>query len=338
MERLIDGPLAEVLERGRERFNARFVYARQLNRRLDPAEFAELLIAVVDPIVREAARKAPDSVDRVTEALYDISLELLGRECLGNTPRVSSVDRVWRTFLPAIPHLLVQEPRRVAASISNAVYNMALEPSVRAECWIEAMSKLAFLCEDAATFLKAGQVTAWRCGMAHYRDGALAVWRELPDNLMQAVLDLPTGQASPDREELFTALSDTWGIVNAPEEPGKNKLTVQKKVGGFRGFGGPFICPPEVTVADGVLYAYDSEFCWSIHADRFGATFQRFGKDIPTDAGPGNRNFRVDQDGAVVKNKTTTRFPIFRTCTSFASTDATLAVTLPRSHLVFLVA
>ncbi|WP_156346546.1 hypothetical protein [Verrucomicrobium spinosum] len=36
------------------------------------------------------------------------------------------------------------------------------------------------MAESPETFLKAGQVAAWRCGLAHYRESALAVADLLP--------------------------------------------------------------------------------------------------------------------------------------------------------------
>ena len=52
-------------------------------------------------------------------------------------------------------------------------------------------------------------------------------------------------------------------------------------IGGFRGFGGPFVSPPEVVQAEGGIFAFDSEYCHELHADCFGATLKRYGKDLP---------------------------------------------------------
>ena len=40
----MDGPLAQALSQGRERFNARFAQARRMNRRLEPADFSKVLV------------------------------------------------------------------------------------------------------------------------------------------------------------------------------------------------------------------------------------------------------------------------------------------------------
>jgi hypothetical protein len=107
-------------------------------------------------------------------------------------------------------------------------------------------------------------------------------------------------------------------------------------VGGFRGFGGPFLRTPRVAWANGRFLAGDGEESWVLTADAFGATFHR------SDATPEGRGrtagFRIDRRGKVTRGKQTRVFAEFQDYTSAADDETTLAVTVPRSHRVYLVA
>lgn len=325
--------LADVLERGRERFNARFAFARRQNRRLDPAQFAELLRTDVAAIVDAVAAASPGDEHAVGGVLYDVALDLLGRDLLGPAARTSGLEQVWRELLPRIPTLLAGAPSRVVAACSNAAFNLEAEGRA-ASPWIETMSELAGVCPDPETFLQVGQVVAWTSGLAHYRETALARWRELPRELKLRALGVAGRRVSlPELEE---RLDRPWF------HPGDDAdgLRVVARVGGFRGFGGVFLSPPEVVVRDGLLYAYDHEFCWSIHADAFGTTLKRFAPDLPEgDPGPDPAAFSLDVGGRVSRAGGTSQvFPRLANASSSAATEHTLAITLPSSHHVFLVA
>lgn len=334
---LTDGPLVESLKRGREGFNARFAYARRLNRQLDPDVLAWHLAQVLDPVVRPLADSDPDRVDGVVRTLFDLSLDLIGRDCLGPASRYPAVGDAWTALLPAAPKFLLEEPRKLAAAVTNAAFNLSRESDAAAREWISRLRALLPLCPDLETFLAAGQVAAWRCGLAHFRDGAVEVWRTLPDGPAMAVLGLDNPRDRPDRAAVEAALADPWRF---PETAGLNlkyNLEIVAQVGGFRGFGGPFLSPPEVILADGAIYAFDRSQCFSLHADCFGAVFKRFGPDLPPGVG-GRAGFGLDQDGTVTKGQVNRRFSELAGFSSFAASDHTLAVTSEQSHRVRLVA
>ncbi len=337
MEKLSDGPLARALERERERFNARFAYAKRVNRGLDPADFAEHLRLVAAPIVDAVAALKPERVDEVVAALYEVSLDLLGHDCLGSGSRYPEVTEVWQKLLPRLPAFLAADPERLAASISNAVYNLAAQPQANAELWIQSMERLAPSCADVDQLLDLGKVLAWRAGMAHYRESALEVWAGLPTELMhEAVGVKQTADAS--RYQLIAAMADPWHWTGVTRGLKRRQLEIVASVGGFRGFGGPFVNPPQATAKDGQLYLYDRQSCWALHADCFGATLQRFGPNKPDGARATNKEFSINAQGEVSKGKTTAQFPVLKNYSSAATEDGTFAVTLPRSHKVFLVA
>ena len=333
-----DGPLARALERGRDRYNGRFAYARRLNRRLDPEAFSDFLVRTIEPLARVVSEAAPDRVEPVVEALFDTALELFGRDALGPAARRPEVALIWEQVLPAAAPLLAADPGRLAASLSNAAYNLAEQLGDRTGAWIERLQRIAPFSRTVEEFLAAGQVLAWRSGLAQYRAGALAVWSGLPENLAYAVLGLDK-TPRPSIQDLRQALNDPW---RRPETAGRTdlspKLALVQDAGGFRGFGGQFVSPPEITAAGGLLYAFDAESCWSLHADCFGATLQRYGPDLPPGAGEKHPRNGI-QGGKVRFDGLTAALPEHLLAfSSFAAIDSVLALTLPRSHKVFLVA
>ena len=334
----IEGPFAEALERNRAELNARFAQARRLNRRLDPDEFLALLRLLVAPIVRACAAVRLDRLDAVADALYNASLDLLGHDCLGSSSRYPLIAEAWKWLLPVAAPFVADDPQLVIPLVSNAVYNLSNEPGARGHDWIQRMVAIAPMCASTAELLEAGKVVAWCCGMAHYRASALKAWNELPARLMSATLGIETPAAAV--ASLAQALQDPWWKPGAGlAQPAIRMLAVVGRPGGFRGFGGPFITPPEVAVVDGMLYVFDNESCWTLHADCFGATFQRFGRDLPKGLGPARHAaFEIAPDGTVVRGRLKANFDYLGGLSSSASTASTLAVTLPRSHHVFLVA
>jgi hypothetical protein len=315
--------LQAALTRGRDRYNAKFAQARRASRTIDGEAFAEHLRSIVAPIV---AAVPPDRVDVATDALYELSLELMARSLLG----AATIIAVWRDLLPSVAGLLAQAPRRVVAALSNAA--LALDDATR---WIEAMAATAPRCSTADELLEVGKVLAWTCGMAHFRDSARAVLARLPDPLaFSAIAAGRQAPLPPTRRELMAALDDPWW------RPGLKTgrptgLSIVATAGGFRGFGGPFAAPPRVVAAGGRLFAYDNEVCCSLHADAFGATFQRHSKEPPEGAAA---QASVNAAGVVFWRGLTGRVVSLVGPSSLAATDTTLAVTLPHSHKIFLVA
>ena len=222
---LITGPLAVALEANRKLFNSRFAQARRMNRRLDPDNFSRHLVAGVDPVVRSAARVNPDRVDRVVEALFDVSLQLVARECLGPASRYPLINEAWRDLLTRIPHLMVQDPLALSASVSNAVYNLSDEDTADARGWLDLMISLGPDFSTVGEFLEIGQAAAWRFGLAHYREGALEIWANLSDRLKLAVLGLPEDFpiSNLDREKIRTdpwrPPPTTWGVTEPKSWP-----------------------------------------------------------------------------------------------------------------------
>lgn len=322
--------LAGALARGRARYNAKIALARR-RAPLDLSRLARHLADGVAPAVEAAARAAPGREDAVCEALFELSLELVARDVLGAEGRHPEVNVAWRELLPRVGTLLAQAPRRVAAAITNAAANLEALPGVRAAEWRAALGALAPACPDVRTLLACGQVLAWRAGAAHWRASALRIWEELPDALAGATLGVPP-EVSATRDELRGALADPFRRPGAPATA--PALRVIGRVGGFRGFGGPFLAPPDLACDGGRLWALDGEDAYTIHADAFGRTVVR----TPGPPSRGGPRARLGRDGTLALGGLTARFPELAGARAATATETLAAVLPPHTHLVVLVA
>jgi hypothetical protein len=335
MEALITGPLAAALEAGRPRFNALFAQARHASPALDAGAFAAHLREVVAPVVERVAGAAAGRAGAVAEALYELSLDLLAAELFA---RCAVLCEGWRRLLPRLAALLASCPRQIAGAVSNALWNLSRMPGARPGQWLEEVDRLAPRCGDPATLLRVGQVLAWRAGMAHFREGALSICAALEPALARAALGL--GEGGPDLGTVLGRLrEDPWlrpAAVTDREGP-RRELGLVAEVGGFRGFGGPFVRPPVVAAVGGQILASDGEGTWVLCADVFGATLHRTDVALPAGGRDGAPS-PIDRRGTVTFAGHTRTFGELRDSTSSAADATTLAVTVARSHKVYLVA
>jgi len=328
----ITGALAGALERGRERFNAKFAEARVAGNRVDESELARHLADVVAPIVESVAVAFSEKVDAVTAALFDLSLDLLGRDLLGNG---GPIDVAWQRLLPQIPGAIVASPRRTIGAMSNAIHNLARTPGVRVESWLDEMISAGSLFRTGDELLAVGRIVAWRAGMAHLRRMALESTPLLRPELATAALGV---DYNADLHEVVEALlKDPWADPAAVASRRRltPELRIRTRVGAFRGFGGIFHTPPTVVLVDGQFLVGDDESTWVLFVDRFGATFTRAGViDAADEIYDPDPELRLTESGTVHAGGNMARFEELTGASSWASDGDTLVVTLPHSHAV----
>ncbi len=330
--------LASILTANRARFNTKFAEAKRYRPKLDGEAFADLLRALVAPIVEAVHAAAPDQAFAVTDGLYDISLDLLGQDFFGPNSRYPVIVSGWTHFLPKLARHIANDPRAVVGAVTNALYNLSLTPGARPGEWMRAMIALAEHCENIETLLKVGQVCSWKSGMAHYRADALHLCQTLPPALARLTLGLPADDTQPLDSALSRLRSDPWHRPTPRSDPPHStlELRIVARVGAFRGFGGLFIAPPLVFLSDDHFIVTDGEDTWLLTADIYGATFHR------TEAQPGDTKnsapFKINRAGEINGPKDKRTFPELAQFTSAAANQTTLAVTVPYSHAVYLVA
>ena len=340
----VTGRLASILEARRGRYNAQFAEARRNRPSLDPDRFGDHLRPVVAPLLERVGQTAPGQESAVADVLYDLSLDLVGRDLLGPTARYPAVVEGWSWLLAALADRLAEAPRQVAGAVTNALYQLSTTPGARPQQWLHEVSAISAQCASASELLEAAKVVAWRAGLAHYRESALDLCRRLPVGLAATALSLGPEAAGLARDEIDTVvhqlLADPW---LAPAEalhgkPDQQHLRLVGRVGAFRGFGGTFMRPPQVTCPGGVFVASDLETHWQLHADLFGATLHRVAAvpaAAPVMAAP---LFKVGLGGKVSRGTHSAVFADLHVSHSSAANTHTLAVTTPLSHAVYLIA
>ncbi len=337
MERLGEGPLARLLRDRRDEFNARYERARGRFGPIESGDFARHLCVTVDRAVRAVDAACPARTAAVAEALYELTLELLGKGLLGGRAQDPAVLDAWEIFVPTVPWLLADAPRTFPARLINASHRLSRDMPALAPRWVRELLVLAGRCTKADECLAAGQVLAWRLGCAHWRDSALERWRELPVPLRYLTLGLVPEPPPVDMATLEQRLRDRWCDPRQDRAPAPS-LAIVARVGGFRGFGGVFRAPPIVAESEGELFAFDDDGCFSIHADAFGATLRRSRRGLPTESSRGAAQFRLSAAGDVACGNASARLEELAGAASSAGTADLLAVTVPHSHFVYLVA
>ena len=206
---------AKILADKRSRFNSQFAEAKTYRPSLDGDAFASHLTQVVGPIVERVAAARPEQAGAVAEALYELSLDLVGREFLGPKSRYPALAEGWRAVFGQLPERLAASPWLFPGAITNALYNLSTTLGARPEEWMQAVVALSAACDDVPELLAAAQVAAWRAGLAQYRLSALARCRSLKPNVAGLALGLPGFKASflsaKARDALVDALlADPW--------------------------------------------------------------------------------------------------------------------------------
>ncbi|MBX2802139.1 MAG: hypothetical protein KTR31_30945 [Myxococcales bacterium] len=314
----------EALARGRERYNSLFAQAA-VARPIDPAALTHHLTTLVAPAIEAVHRVRPPAVDAVLDALFEASLELVGRGLAGSEGRIPAIDAAWRTLWVAHPGHLAAAPRRVITAISNAVTHLG----DGADAWVAAMERAGHVADGVERWLEAGQVLGWTCGLAELRTSALALCRSLPEPLAAVALHLPD---LVDVDAACDALTvQPW---RSPTVAGA-RLGHVGRIGAFVGLGGAFREPPDLLVRGGWILATDGHVTLTLHADRYGARL--LPSEPPERTATPEPCARMTEDGRASLGNHSAVLPELQGYRRAVGTSTTLAVVLPHSHAIHLV-
>lgn len=334
----IHAAFAEALRADREAFNQRFALRRRGGARIDGAAFQEHLETTVNALVRCVAEVQPERVRAVVQSLFDVSLDLFAAGLLGPNAKHPHVRAAWRELLPCAAKLLAREPTRVAGSVSNAIEYLAANPSGRPREWMAGMRNVSQHCDTVPHWLDAGKVLAWRAGLVQFRNAGLEVAGTLPWKLAARCFDVPEDGSESDWRQLLQRMhADRW-FAPAATKPEMASATVRivRKTGGFRGFGGPCLRPPKVTANDAGLFVVDGDNAWQLLADVFGTLWRRVPGSAAKTSAPASP-VAIDECGNVSWEGIHPLVELAE-ANSRACDGQTLAVTLPTSYHVYLVA
>lgn len=328
---MLSAAFASALRGRRAELNARFAEARHRLPALDPGAFGDFLRESADPVVRAAEAACPGRAEAAALAAFDVALELVGRQAMGGT-----IDELWRRALPAAARAVAAAPERVLAALSNAAHQVAATPD--AGRWVAELERLAPACPDPDDLLRVGQVAAWRAGLAHYRQGAIAAAGALPEPVALAAVDAAAPARWADVEAGL--LASEWFDPSRPATRAGAPTHVAV-VGAFRGFGGSFVAPPRVALVGGRFHVSSGDESWLLTADLYGATFHRLTSAQPRLAPPAGAlppGLRIGDDGSLALDDGRVTLPGLGAVTSAAATGTTLAATWSLTHQVTLVA
>ncbi len=322
--------MSRELAANREVFNAMFKARKGLNRTLQADDFYEVLGEVVAPVVEAVDRQNID-VATTVRTLFSVALTLTQRSLLGPKSRHEFVTRAWRELLTQTPWLVAEHTQDVAIAVSNAAYNLGLRTEDIQERWLQTMLEVAVEKPDLKAFLDAGIVAAWSAGMAHWRKPALEAWGRLDPKLARVTLRLNVDDSTPI-EVLRQHLVHVFQRPAGTDDP---SLQIVYRTGGFRGFAGPFLAPPKVYASGDRVFAVDSTGHHMIFADAFGALIERTTESTPSAT---TSPFRYETDGTVRAFGATCHFPMLASASSVASNQDFMAVALPHSHHIWIIA
>jgi hypothetical protein len=303
-------PFQTALLTQRDALNAQFRAARVNRPTLSGAEFMQVLRSAVTPVGEAACALDPERAEAIVTDLYQVALELYA----GGGFRSGALYPVWTQALPHLASFIASHPRRIPAALSNAALTVASTPGARLEEWLARVVQAAAHTRDSDALLRAGQVAAWRSGLAHFRESALSVAATLPDPVARAALSLPL--EAKVTASLKHLSADPWYDPLAPHAPAQHLY----RLGGFRGFGGPFTALPQAGLHDGQLAVQSGPDVWRVFADSFGATLKRISSS--------------DVTRTKLESKVSTQ-AVLTDPASTASDGQRIAVTTARSYYLF---
>jgi hypothetical protein len=264
---LVTGAFATFLEANRSALNQAVLAAGRQASGFDPAAFAAVLRDPVAPIVAAVDARGEGFTAAVSQVLFDVALELSAQARFEGAVRDG-----WTRLLPVLARQLVLDPLAVVAAVSNALDRIGRTPGARPDDWIDTMVAAAPLAPTVDALLAAGQVAAWRSGLAAYRVPALELAATLDPELVAVVITVPGGGAAvgPTLAQLG---ADPWFDPSAGDGATR---PARVAVGAFRGFGGAFVRPPTLVGAAGThAQVSDGTDTWSVFADAFGSAVVR---------------------------------------------------------------
>lgn len=308
--------LARTLAAGRPQFNARIAAARRARSGFDTDALSDMIRVRLDPVAAAVEAISPDRVGATVEAGFDLLVMLAGQAMAAS--RKALLDRVWSEVAPRLAAPVAGRPFATLGMLTNAALTIAATAGARADEWIERMIAVAPMIE-ADTLAATGQVIAWRSGMAHFREGALAAADGLPDALALAAI----GASGRWAEVRAALVANPWWT---PDED-----TPCIRFGGFAGFGGPFAEPPRVRAGTQGFFVRSGERTGLLVADAWGATLHPAAKEEFDGADATGAEIR---GGAVVAGDRTIPIDLPAEGLSAAIARNGIAIVSPYSHFV----
>lgn len=329
-----------LLEENRQSLNQRFFKRQASGAKIESDAWLSHLRTHVLPLVDEVQKTLPERCHGVLNQLYDVSLDLFSVGHFGETTGVlpSALNRLWTQVLPQLATWIARDARRVTGSLSNAVLAIAQARAESATLWLNMLITVGSKAESVEQLLQIAQVAAWVSGLPEYRTAAVDLATRLPVDQLRCLLNISDNIPDSQINSILTRWR-SYAWVESEEVCARSNIQQVSACGAFSGFGGPFPYPPRVFTHDQQLFASDGQQVWHVLADRFGQSFHRLGLSASYNSPPINRHQpQIDADGRIQWENETIQLPELSNSTSQAFFSQTLAVTLPNSFHIFLLA
>lgn len=362
VEKITSPVLKKILADGRRSFNTLFATAKHFYPRIEAEIFSHYLKHIVEPVVIalekgkntvQAGRGVLDSsrqnenfiqgstgITSLVFHLYERLLELLGKGLLGSRGRYPYFDEAFTKMVCGLPHMMLQKPDRFTGAVSNAVANITAAAGGNVLEWVNIMLGIGRHTTGLDEFLEAGKVAAWRCGLAHYRVGALEICDKLAPDLIKTALNIPGDVDLSAAVPVSRLKEDPWFEPgNAGKPPDKSRLIIRRS-GAFSGFGGPFITPPQVRSGRRGFVVQDAERYFIFFADIFGSVLlplrqEEYEEEVAAAGENTEPGFKLMPGGVLEYRGNTYTLPRLANASSFALNRHTFCFTVPLSHSLF---
>lgn len=269
----VGAALAGALRSGREEWNRRHAEARHRWPALADEAFRDWLAGTTDRVTGAVARVDAGAVPGTVDALYDIGLALLGQRWIGPEGRAPQIGAAFEELAATAPALLAQAPRALLTALANALVNWQAHGD--GAPWRDRFLAICRVARTPDEALRAGQVAAWACGLAQYRDGALERMATLDAPLLAAALGVAPEAIDPGVRERLRR--ERWFRPDRDEALPR----VVGTLGAFVGLGGRFAQPPWVAVRQGKLLLGSAGACFEVLADAYGSTLHADPEAMP---------------------------------------------------------
>ncbi len=327
-----------VLKKRRDDLNLQFKLFKQSHKAIEDESFfaqfkSMFLFLPVHP---------PENAEELIQNSFAALLDLAAQDTSLKLKRSVQALLIWQKVIPLCPELFTRHSASLLSSLANAVIFLTQKDGVRLQIFIQQMTRLAPSCDDIKSLQNAGVVAAWTSGLASQRKTALNYLATLPDPICKALF--PHSQFSgPELSELWT--KNPWidhsQVSPVKQGPAKQSPTKQSPTkqslaqpslakkksaetccitGGFSGFGGYVLQVPHVEVYEEDFLVSDGIKHWQLSADIFGAIW--------------SRSKLVAKENPIGS----TLIEGFEKISSFAENGHTIAVTMPSSLRVYLIA
>lgn len=336
------------LEENRAELNQKFLNSKLYYPKLDAENFKRIICDVMAPALEACSDLPQDKFNLFAKALYNTSLELYGKEYIGESTKFVDYYLYWQELVVQLSKIISQSPAQMIAALSNALYSLSIVYEGRLEEWVKILIRVSQTSSNYKVLLDAGKLASWRCGLAHFRISALELAKTMDKEIVSIIFDIPKDTDYNLEGVISKMLANPWLAMGDAILPTNKKLDlVCQKVGGFTGLGSKFKYIPVVTQCNENEFTIEVNYStkgdgnsklskqtefFRLFADAYGTSI------IPCKEKPNYQTIianplKID----AIKNSAKKEIKELSKPASYSSNSTTLLLTLPYSYHLYIV-